>query len=431
MTAAKTPTEITAEYSRWRGRIFATLWLTYASFYLCRVNLSVAQKSFGEEFHLSKTEIGGIGSALFITYAMGQFVNGQLGDRLGARILVTIGMIVSALMNVVFGFSAGLTMMVAVWAVNGYFQSCGWSPLAKTFANWFPPRQRASIGGLFGTCYQIGNAISWVLAGFIVAHFGWRAAFWIPAGLFALSAVHFVARIRNDPEDVGLPPLETAEKTTLEKATKDVVTEEGFLFSLRQSLFNPWVWAVALAYGCLNIIRIGLTQWIPHYLEEVKGTGVAEAALKAMILPLAGSLGAIVTGYAAEKRFKSSRIGLSVAMCACVGACAYLFLIVPTGNVRLSIFTLALTGFFIYGPHVLMTGAVAMDLATRKATAAATGFIDSIGYLGATLQGIVTGQLIDRYGWNYAFYFWIACAFLSALFLLPLCAYRPQQQRYV
>lgn len=236
--------------------------------------------------------MGSIGSALFITYAIGQFVNGQLGDRLGGRLLVTVGMIVSALMNVLFGFSTGLTMMIAVWAVNGYFQACGWPLMAKTFANWFPPRLRGSIGGLFGTCYQIGNALSWLLAGYLVLRYGWRAAFWAPAGLFILSAIHFVTRIRNQPEDVRLPPLETSEKTTLEKSTQAEEQEEGFLFSLKQSILNPWVWWVALSYGSLNIIRIGLTQWIPHYLEEVKHAGVTEAAAKAMVLPLAGSLGA-------------------------------------------------------------------------------------------------------------------------------------------
>jgi sugar phosphate permease len=319
-------------------------------------------------------------------------------------------------------------MMIAVWAINGFFQSCGWSPLAKTFANWFPPRQRANIGGLFGTCYQIGNAVSWLLAGFLVANFGWRSAFWIPAGLFLISMVHFIVRVRNEPDDVGLPSLETTEKTTLKKAK---TTDEGFLFSLKQSVLNPWIWWIALSYGSLNIIRIGLTQWIPQYLEEVKHADVAEAAMKAMVMPLAGSLGAIAAGYAAEKWFKASRIQLNVAMMIGVGMCAGLFMIVPAGNVALSILMLGLTGFFIYGPHVLMTGAMAMDIATRKATAAATGFIDAVGYLGATAQGFVTGYLIDHHGWNYAFYFWIACAFLGAVFIAPLCWHRPQEQRYV
>ena len=66
------------------------LWITYATFYLCRVNFSVAIPGMMNELGFSKTALGLVGSTLFTTYAIGQFVNGQLSDKFGGRKLITM-----------------------------------------------------------------------------------------------------------------------------------------------------------------------------------------------------------------------------------------------------------------------------------------------------------------------------------------------------
>jgi len=129
----------------WRKRVFATLWITYGAFYLCRVNLSIALPGIMKEFGYSRADVGLIGSMLFITYGIGQFINGQLGDKFGARKLITIGIVISALLNLFFGFSKTLLAMAIIWGLNGYFQAMGWSPSIKTLANWFPTRVRGKI----------------------------------------------------------------------------------------------------------------------------------------------------------------------------------------------------------------------------------------------------------------------------------------------
>ena len=151
----------------WRKRVFISLWVTYASFYLCRVNMSIAIPGIIEEYGLTKTAIGAVITALFFAYAVGQFINGQLGDKFGARKLITFGAIISGILNLIFPFLPGIvSLMALVWGLNGYFQSMGWSPATKTMANWFPVSMRGKITGLFGSCYQFGNAASWALSGF-------------------------------------------------------------------------------------------------------------------------------------------------------------------------------------------------------------------------------------------------------------------------
>ena len=147
-------------FSYWRKRVFISTWITYSTFYLCRVNMSIAIPGIMKEFGYTKTALGGIMTCLFFAYALGQFINGQLGDKFGARKLISFGLLLSGILNIVFGFTNMFTAMMLIWGLNGYFQSMGWAPSVKTVANWFPPEKRGKIGGFLGTSYQIGNAAS-------------------------------------------------------------------------------------------------------------------------------------------------------------------------------------------------------------------------------------------------------------------------------
>ena len=140
------PEDVRKSLRYWRKRVFISLWIAYASFYLCRVNMSIAIPGILEEYNLTKTAMGAVLTALFFAYAVGQFINGQLGDKFGARKLLTFGAIVSAILNLIFAVLPGIvSLMALVWGLNGYFQSMGWSPATKTIANWFPLKMRGKI----------------------------------------------------------------------------------------------------------------------------------------------------------------------------------------------------------------------------------------------------------------------------------------------
>ncbi len=242
----------------WQKKMFWLMWVTYASYYLLRVNISIAMPRIMEEFSLTKTDMGLVLSSLFLLYAIGQFINGQLGDKLNSRKIITIGLLSSAVLNIVFGFSGGiLGLMVVIWGLNGYFQAMGWGPTVKAMANWFPGKVRGKIAGRLSTSYIIGGAISWVLAGTIIKYFDWRFTFWFPAMFCLLMAIHWSIRARNAPEEVGLPDLEEQEKGIDNRdVRKD--THIGFRNTLKITILNPYAWFAAFALFGLNIVRYGL-----------------------------------------------------------------------------------------------------------------------------------------------------------------------------
>src|SRR5438034_7606336 len=80
------------------------LWLTYGSFYFCRNNLAVALPGIQAELGYTKAQLGTVLMSLKLAYGIGQFINGQLAERISPRKLLAAGMLCSALLNVVFGF---------------------------------------------------------------------------------------------------------------------------------------------------------------------------------------------------------------------------------------------------------------------------------------------------------------------------------------
>lgn len=418
------------KFSYWRKRVFIATWITYGTFYLGRVNIAIAIPGMIKDLGYSKTQLGMVLSCLFFAYAAGQFINGQLADKWGARRFISIGLIASGILNILFGLTGLLTAMMLLWGLNGYFQSMGWAPSVKTVANWFPVKKRGKMSGILGSSYQIGNAYSWALAGMVVGLFGWRWAFFIPGGLLILSAIHWFIRGRNAPEEVGLPTIEEEDREELREFEHRKDHHIGFSYTLSLVLKSKRIWSAAIALFFLNIVRYGFMGWAPTFMFEVQKARISNAAFKAMLLPLAGSIGAVFAGYASDKFFQHRRAPMATIMLIFLGIFAWLYPEIPAGNWVLSLGCLTLIGFTTYGPHVTIVATMPMDFGTRKASASATGFIDCFGYIGAAFTGVGSGWLIDNFSWNAAFYFWVISAFITAVLVGLNWKYKPRKGTY-
>lgn len=419
----------------WQVRIFSTVWITYFAYYLCRYNMSMVSKEMGNAFSWDKPRIGIIFSALTLMYAVGQFVNGQLADRFGAKLIASLGVVGSVSMNLAV-FMVTLLMspentnprtilflVVVFWGANGFFQAMGWSPMVRIMAHWFSSENRGKVMGFMGTCYQFGAAFSWFLAFFIVTYYAqkmggdWRAAFWVPAGLFAIVGIIFFIHIRNTPEDVGLPTIE-ADDHSEDKSVGN--SQRTIAQNILRTLRNPYIWIVALAFFLLDVNRYGFVNWLPQFLAEsgesigIGGFGFKEV-MKRIIHPLAGSAGAILAGWATDRFFKGRRAPVIALLLMLLGISSIIFPYLDPANSGLVIFVIAVIGFCTYGPHILMVGHAAQDFGKKSGAAGAAGFIDGMGYIGASLAGWGAGLMIKKHGYESTFAFFGAAAILGAI----------------
>ena len=387
------------------------MWLTYGSFYFCRNNLGVAVPGITAELGYSKAELGTVLMALKLTYGAGQFVNGQLAERFPPRRLLALGLLASAGLNVLFGWATALYFMTFIWACNGYVQALGWAPCVRVVANWFPAVGRGRAMGIIGTGYQLTGALTFVVAGWAADAFGWRGALFVPSALLAASAIHMWLLLEERPG-----------ATTLAREQRVAPVGAGASLgrNLAVTLGNPALWLVALTLGLLNSCRYGYTDWGVTYLTEVHQDSVSAAAFQYAVLPFGGMAGAYLAGWATDRWFGGRRVAVVVALLGLLGLLSLVYDVVVSRGLAASIAVLFLVGFCIYGPQVILVGTLPVDLARRGTAAAAAGFVDFMGYVGAAAGNQLTGQLAQHRGWPVAVRSWALCALLGALVIACL-----------
>ncbi|HNT87105.1 MAG TPA: MFS transporter, partial [Candidatus Hydrogenedentes bacterium] len=165
---------VRAIYESKRRGVFWTLVIGYSFFYVCRLTLSVAKKPMIDAGVVDAEELGRIGAALLLTYAVGKFVNGFLADRANIARLMATGLLVSAGVVFAFGFAWPVPVLIALWAVNGWFQSMGAAPSGASIAQWFSNRERGTRYSIWSTAHSIGEGMTFAVTATIVAHYGYR-----------------------------------------------------------------------------------------------------------------------------------------------------------------------------------------------------------------------------------------------------------------
>jgi len=374
---------------------------------LARLNFSVSLPLISGDLQYSKFTLGLIGGAFSISYAIGQFVNGQLVDNLGAKRIALLGLILSSVMNLLFGYADLFIFFLVVWSINGYAQSTGWPSVVKIISNWFKSNI-GTVGGVFGSCFLVGNMIAWPLLGYITANYGWRSAFLFPPFLLALMAIIFWLCVDEKPEGDG--QTRNADVPRVKSSFKEILLSRNLV-------------VISLAYTLLQFVRSGFTLWAPSYLFETHGLSLDVAGYIAAMIPLGGIVGSAIFGWLSDraKSFGRTRIifmlifSLSLTLFAFYHAASYSF--------QLSIALLFLSGLTLYGPHILMTTVIPMEHGDIYGAASVAGFIDGVGYIGSTFADPFIGWIVDAYGWNGAIIFWLISS-SAATFLIGILSWR-------
>src|ERR1041385_8381426 len=149
-------------FRRRRGLNWTFIGLLYTSFYTCRYNLAIANKSISDEFGFNKSQMGSIITTALLAYAFGQILNGLLTDRLGGKRAMLIGAAGTIIMNIIFGvasFWGLLGFFVLIRGIDGYFQSFGAPGMVKINAAWFAKTERGRFAGIFGFMINAGRLL--------------------------------------------------------------------------------------------------------------------------------------------------------------------------------------------------------------------------------------------------------------------------------
>jgi OPA family glycerol-3-phosphate transporter-like MFS transporter len=411
-----------------RGLNWGIVGLMYTSYYLCRYNFSLANKSIADEFHFTKSDMSSIISAQLLAYAIGQIINGLLTDRIGGKRAMLIGAAGTVTMNLLFGaasFWGILWLFVVLRSIDGYMQAFGAPGFIKINAAWFSKTERGTFAGIFGFMINLGRFGIFklgpmLLAGFVflgmwqVPPLHWRWLFWIPAGIATLVAILLAIFVKDTPEQACFTDVHAGEE---DHANVDVRSEVAVVF--KKIVSNPSVWIIALAYSCTGAVRQCIDQWFPRYLQEVQHLDMNAAQFQwtGFLIPFVASAGSLLSGFISDRLFNGRRA--PVASGIYFIEVVVILLAAQAHSVNAVVISFIVISFTVNSTHSLLGPAAAMDIGGRKMAGFASGVIDSFQYFGASIALKLLGWLLDK-NWDYYFYFMAPFGVIGGLLMFSI-----------
>jgi len=413
--------QVDKQYKTQRLKVFLGIFLGYAAYYFVRKNFSFAIPEL-QKLGFSKGELGLAASALSIAYGFSKFLMGNISDRSNARYFLSIGLVLSAFTMIFMGLvpfaTSSIAIMFILLFINGWFQGMGWPPCGRVVAHWYSVRERGTAMSIWNLAHNLGGFLVGPLTVLGFELFAnWHAKLYFPgmvAILFALIALFFV---RDTPQSAGLPPIEEY-NNDYPKSYNAKTQEQEFSAKeifLKYVLNNRLLWYIAVANAFVYLVRNGIINWAPTFLQEAKGYSQSEAAWASGGYELAAIPGTILCGVISDKLFKGRRAPVTIIYMAMTFLGVLVYWKNSGESHTIQNVSLWAIGFFIYGP-VMLIGVQAIDLVPKKAAGTAAGLTGLFGYfIGDLLANAALGGLVDKSGWD-ACFMAIAISCLLAIF---------------
>ena len=415
------------KYRYWEWRTIIVLFFGYALFYFVRKNLGMAIPAMEAELGISKTHLGIFLTLHSIIYGFSRFINGMLVDRFSKRKIMALGLLLTCAVNFFICFSPKLNGMMhlldgegkatlglvyligSLWVLNGYLQGMGVPPCVSLLAHWVKPSELATKQSIWNMSHTVGAGVVVALCGFMLERYGysaWYLCFAVPA-LIALVGVPVLwFGLKDDPTEVGLPPVEKLDESKKESSESsgllDNIDGAKYKKIINKMVFaNPFIWIIAISNFCVYVIRLTILDWGASFLTETKGMDIAEAGgLLATTEILGGTLGMLLAGWLSDKLFKS-KAHRTCFFCVVLATLTF-FLFWKCESMVMSFVYLVFSAFFIYGPQALY-GVCASQQATKYAAGTGNGIVGIFGYLSSVVSGVIFGSMAETGGWDSVF----------------------------
>ncbi|MDU6853211.1 MAG: MFS transporter [Zhenhengia sp.] len=378
-----------------RGFILGMCWMSYASIYLGRLNLSIAAPIMEQEELINAVQMGALGSCFFFTYAFGQIINGYLGDRVNSKRMFSVGIIVAALCNILIGFGPSVPMIFLLWSINGYAQSMIWGPLLKILAyTYIKEKERSRAAMILSTSIGVGSVLA-ILISSIVLKNGFEAVFWV-AGIIML--------VIGMTTWLYIPHID---HTKLIKK-EHVSFLNIFLDKEIRKILIP-----NIAHG---IIKDNLNLWIPILFMMMYGIDVKQVIIYVFLIPLATLLGRLIFPWVYHRCRESEKLVATIAF----GVCAST--LVPLVVWQIPIWCATLLLAFIAMAISVINAAFLTIFPLRFAEsnniASVSGIMDFIAYMGAAVGSVLFGIIIKYLGYQSIILFWIVISAISIVCMI-------------
>lgn len=181
--------------------------------------------------------------------------------------------------------------------ITNFFQGVSYPALHNLVSRWAPPAEKGKfVASLLGG--NLGTVATWVAVGFIIEHFGWVWAFYIPAIFIAIIAGLWWYLVHDDPSTH--PRISEQERKYIEESLGNTISKEKRFMPIVSILKSIPFWALlVLHFGNLWGLYFLLTA-SPNYMSNVLGFKLGKTGTLASLPHLARVICGIMFGQAGD-----------------------------------------------------------------------------------------------------------------------------------
>lgn len=376
----------------------------YTVCYAGRGALSAIMPEMIRATAFTKDDFGLMGSAFFIAYGLGQIANGLLGDRISARIMVFLGLLLAGATVYAFPLIASAGQGVVLWGLCGLLLSMLWGPLSKVIAENMDRKWGQVFMMMLNIATIAGTMAAYLIATLAAALGRWHLGFQI-TGIALLSAALFWFIT------IGRLQKRGAIKPLIRTAAQGGGSLRGLRTTLLDNAFAPMI-VVAIING---IIRNAVAFWIPTYIAEKLGADPVSAAGVSSILPLVGIAGTLA-GMGLLRRLGNNEFRVSMVLYV---ICTIAFTTLWALDGRW--FIPAVAALFLASASMtaqcnMVFGIFALRFADTGRVSAITGFLNFSSYASASIASTAFVRLVAATGWGGIVLVWVGLAVTGLLF---------------
>ncbi|VEC84842.1 regulatory protein UhpC [Raoultella ornithinolytica] len=340
--------------------------------------LTPRYRKFSPATSLTRSDIGLLATLFYITYGLSKFFSGIVSDRSNARYFMGLGLIATGVVNILFGFSTSLWAFALLWALNAFFQGWGSPVCARLLTAWYSRTERGGWWALWNTAHNVGGALIPMVVGAAALHYGWRTGMMIAGMLAILAGLFLCWRLRDRPQVVGLPAVGDWRHDELEIAQQqEGAGADAQEILTKYVLLNPYIWLLSLCYVLVYVVRAAINDWGNLYMSETLGVDLVTANSAVTMFELGGFIGALVAGWGSDKLFNGNRGPMNLIFAAGILLSVGGLWLMPFASYVMQAACFFTTGFFVFGPQMLI-GMAAAECSHKEAAGAATGFVGTV-----------------------------------------------------
>lgn len=372
----------------------------YLAVYITRNTLGAVSPQMIQDGVLATEQVGSLSTIYFITYAVGQLINGMIGDRIKAKYMICAGLAFAGISGVVFSFSASVPVLALyiAYGMSGFFLSMIYGPMTKVVSESTELiyATRCSLG------YTFASFLGSPAAGFLAFALAWQTVFAVSAGSLIVMAVLCFA-LFGIMEKRGIVKYSEYRRQRMQRG--------GVRILIRHQIVK-----FTLVSMLTGIVRTSVVFWLPTYISQRLGFEPNTAALIFTVATFVISTATFVAVFLYECLHRNIHLTLLLSFASsAVCFLAVYFVRQPTANIIFMVAAILSSNcaaamlWSVYCPSLRETGMVS----------SATGFLDFVSYIAAAISSSVFAGAVSDIGWDGLVLVWLGLMVLGVIVALP------------